>query len=47
VGNRIDQSLFSIHLVEGLFVVYENVLECEVPGQHSSEITVPHLTDIL
>jgi hypothetical protein len=38
---RIDHMLFRIQLVEILFVKYGNVLECEVPGQHSSDSTVP------
>jgi hypothetical protein len=40
-GKRIDQLLFRIHLVEGLFVKYANVVESKVLGQHSSDITVP------
>jgi hypothetical protein len=39
-GKRIDQLSFKIQLVEGLFVKYANVLECKVPGRHSSDNTV-------
>jgi hypothetical protein len=31
-GKRVDHLLFRIQLVEGLFVKYTSVLECEVPG---------------
>jgi hypothetical protein len=43
-GKRIDQLSFRIQLVEGLFVKYANVLEHKVPGRHSSDNTVPRLT---
>jgi hypothetical protein len=42
---RIDQLSFRIQLAEGLVVKYANVLECKVPGQHSSDNTVPRLTE--
>jgi hypothetical protein len=42
---RIDQLSFRIQLVEGMFVKYANVLERKVPGQHSSDNTVPQLTE--
>jgi hypothetical protein len=45
MGKRIDQLSFRIHLVEGLFVKYANVLECRVPGRQSSDNTVPRLTE--
>jgi hypothetical protein len=45
MGKRIDQLSFRIQLVEGLFVKYANVLECKVPGQHSSDNTVPRLAE--
>jgi hypothetical protein len=33
-----------ILLVDGLFVKYANAVERKVPGQHSSDNAVPHLT---
>jgi hypothetical protein len=47
MGKRIHQLSFRIQLIEGLLVEYFNVLECKVPGRHSSDNTVPRLTDIL
>jgi hypothetical protein len=44
-GKRTDQLSFRIQLVEGLFVKYANVLERKVPGRHSSDNTVPRLTE--
>jgi hypothetical protein len=44
-GKRIDQLSFRIQLVEELFVKHANVLECKVPGRHSSDNTVPRLTE--
>jgi hypothetical protein len=44
-GNRIDQLSFRIQLVEELFVKYANVVERKMPGQRSSDNTVPQLTD--
>jgi hypothetical protein len=44
-GKRNDQLSFRIQLVEGLFVKYANVLERKMPGQHSSDNTVPRLTE--
>jgi hypothetical protein len=44
-GKKIDQLSFKIQLVEGLFVKYANVLERKVPDRHSSDNTVPQLTE--
>jgi hypothetical protein len=44
-GKGADQLSFRMQLVEGLFVKYANVLEHKVPGQHSSNNTVPRLTE--
>jgi ribosomal protein S14 len=45
MGKRSDKLSFRIQLVEGLSVKYVNVLERKVPGQHSSDNTVPRLTE--
>jgi hypothetical protein len=45
MGKRIDNLSFRIQSVEGLFLKYGNVLERKVPGQHSSDNTVPRLTE--
>jgi hypothetical protein len=42
---RTDQLSFRIQLAEGLFVKYANVLDCKEPGRHSSDNTVPRLTE--
>jgi hypothetical protein len=39
IWKRIDQLSLRIWLVEGLLVKYANLLECKVPGQHSSDNT--------
>jgi DNA-directed RNA polymerase subunit M/transcription elongation factor TFIIS len=39
------QLLFRIQLVEGMFVTYANTAESKVPGQYSSDNTVPHLRE--
>jgi hypothetical protein len=44
-GKGIDQLSFRIQLVEGLFVKYANAVECKVLGRHSSDNTVPCLTE--
>jgi hypothetical protein len=41
----IDQLSFGVQLVEGLFVKYASAVEHKVPGRHSSDNTVPHLTE--
>jgi hypothetical protein len=33
-GKRTDQLTFRIHLVEGLFVEYADILEHKMPGSH-------------
>jgi hypothetical protein len=44
---KTGQLSLRIQLVEGLFVKYADVVQCEVLGQHSSNNTVPCLIDIL
>jgi hypothetical protein len=43
-GKRTD-FIFQHSIVEGLFVKYANVTECKIPGLHSSDNTVPSLTE--
>jgi hypothetical protein len=45
MGKRIDQLSFRIQLIEGLFVKYVNAVELKLSGRHSSDNTVPHLTE--
>jgi hypothetical protein len=45
MGKRTNQLSIRIQLAEGLFVKYANVLECKVPGRHSSDNTVLWLTE--
>jgi hypothetical protein len=44
-GKNTDQLSFRVQLIEGLFVKYANGVEHKVPGRHSSDNTVPHLTE--
>jgi hypothetical protein len=44
-GKTIDQLSFRIELIEGLFVKYASAVEHKVPGRHSSDNTVPRLTE--
>jgi hypothetical protein len=44
-GKSIDQLSFRVQLVEELFVKYASAVEHKVPGRHSSDKTVPHLTE--
>jgi hypothetical protein len=45
-GKSIDQLSFRIQLFEGLCVKYASAVEHKVPGRHSSDNTVLHLTEI-
>jgi hypothetical protein len=44
-GRRIEQLLYRVQLVEGLFVKYENVTEHKIPGRHLTDSTVLLLTE--
>jgi hypothetical protein len=44
-GKKIEQLSFRIGLIEGLFVKYASAVEHKVPGRHSSDNTVRHLTE--
>jgi hypothetical protein len=43
-GKGTVQLSFRIQLLEGLFVKCANTVESKMPGRHSSDNTVPHLT---
>jgi hypothetical protein len=45
MGRSMDQLSFRVQLVEGLFMKYASAVKHKVPGRHSSDKTVPRLTE--
>jgi hypothetical protein len=41
----LNAMIFTIQLIQGLFVKYANAVELKVPGLHLSDNTVPRLTE--